>query len=285
MRVLVAVTTYAPNLDLFWAFESSLNRARWYMQQHTEAEINLIVLDFSSPQQEDFSLPSWATRLILPDYGFPDNFNIAKNVALVDDYHYLCFCNDDIILHEKFLDNAIYYLDNNPDVGFLGGASQRGVWNERLDPQKVPSPTFSFEDLNDLSRLNWEFSACVIREEALRDTGDFDRMFSPKIGLCADNDYLYRMRRMGWRTVRSEWSTFFHAKAMTQAKLRNPMDPHDPHRLRAVHWMYLKWGVDIRMGMIVKAAFHEPFNGAKLEIINDNKILLDGEEINLEVCE
>jgi hypothetical protein len=271
-------------LDLFWTAESSFSHARTYIQQYTDAEINLLVFDFSEEPERNIGLPSWATRLCLANYGFTDNFNVARNSALVYDYGYLCFFNDDVILHEKFLDNAVFYLENNPDVGFLGGSSQQGGWNEKPNPQAIPEPMFDFEDLNDLSRLNWEFSACVIRADALRDTGPMDRMFSLKIGLCADNDYLYRMRKMGWRTVRSAWSTFYHMKAMTQSKFRNPLDPNDPHRLRSIQWMSLKWGVDIRMGMISVAAFSTPFNGEEMEVIDDDTVRVGNKVYDLVKC-
>jgi hypothetical protein len=283
MKILSAVTTCSLNLSFFWTAESSFSHARTYMKESSDAEINLLVFDFSEKPQ-DIGLPSWATRLMLAGYGFADNFNVMRNIAITHSYDYLFYFNDDVILHKEFLDKAIFYLENNPDVGFLGGVSQQGGWNEQSNPQAIPEPVFDFEDLNDLSRLNWEFSACVIRTEALKDTGPMDRMFSLKVGLCCDNDYLYRMRKMGWRTIRSSWTTFFHMKAMTQSKLRDPFNPNDPHRLRAVTWMSWKWGVDIRMGWISVAAFSEPFNGEEIEIIDDNTVRIGSKIHNLPEC-
>lgn len=281
MKILCGIPTHKANEECFLAALSSFNHAREYMKKYTEVEINLLVFDFSDPQIDLMTLPSWATRLCLPNYGFCDNFNIGRNVTLVDGCDYFFFFNDDIILHEKFLDNTIFYLENNPDVGFLGGSSQQGGWKEPFNPQAIPEPIFDFEDIVSLSRLNWEFSAGCFRKEALREVGEMDPMFSPRLGLISDNDYLYRLRRLGWRTVRSSWSTFFHGKACTQSKFRDPLDPHDPHRLRGIQWMNLKWGVDIRMGGVAALAFTEPFNGKEMKIIDENTVELDGEKICL----
>jgi hypothetical protein len=286
MKILVGIPTCKANEGYFWKALSSLNRARAYMKENMDVEVNLLMFDFSDPQKDQIAtLPSWATRLCLSGYGFTDNFNVARNVALTHNYDYLCFLNDDVIIHKKFLDNGIFILENNPDIGFLGGHSQQGGWNEKYENTIPPEPILEIVDLSSLARLNWEFSACIVRAEALRETGPMDRMFSPKIGLCSDNDFLYRMRRVGWRTVRSYFSTFWHSKARSQSKLRNPMDPHDPHRLRAVRYMFLKWGVDIRDEGNKRIAFTEPFNGLPMEIIDEDRILLDNRDlINLEGC-
>jgi hypothetical protein len=276
MKILVGIPTCQANEEYFRAALSSLNRARKYLRDNEDVEVNLIVFDFTDKEYEALSGPSWSNRLYLRGYGFCDNFNVARQIALTMGYDYLCFLNDDVVIHEKFLDNGIFIFENNPDIGFLGGHSQQGGWNEPYINVTPPEPNLEIVDLSSLARLNWEFSACLVRAEALRDTGPMDRMFSPKVGLCSDNDFLYRMRRVGWRTVRSYFSTFWHSKARSQSKLRNPLDMHDPHRLRAVTWLFWKWGVDIRDEGMKALAFTEPFNGEKMEIIDENRVEIGG---------
>ncbi len=295
MRILTAVFTSDKNKDFFETCYSHYVISKSKMVSiASETILDLYVINFSIEEIEKFNLAkvnrmayyhSPNTMYVYrPNSGFCDNFNLAREMTIKGNYDYLVYMNDDAAIHEDFILNGINFLKENKDVGFAGGLSQKGGWLEDLKKLKILSPKNLIVELVNIRRLHWEFSACIIPVETLEKTGEMDSMFSPKLGLLSDNDYLLRIRRLGLRTVRNHNMTFWHGKGWSQYELRNPIG-HDPHRERAVKFFKLKWGnelSDINGPVITRTVFDKPFNG-KLLAIQDEKIVItkDG-EFNLE---
>lgn len=208
--------------------------------------------------------------------GFCQNFNMMSTVAKVGSFNYYICLNDDIRLHDTFLKNIIDRFYATKNVGFIGGTSQKGGWLENPENMLIPKPFDKLVELNSLTRLHWEYSACGFPVDVLKLVGEMDCLFSPKLGLVSDNDYLYRIRLHGLKTYRDHNVTFWHSKARSQSLLRDPWGS-DPEMQRAKYYMKLKWnyGMDDNKEKI----FERPFNGKDTVVITNDILHIVGDGV------
>lgn len=275
-KILTSIFTYDKNIWLLKDLLESYERAK------KDIDMVLVIIDFSEEPGKVEEFVGDRGLVIHNPTGFCQNFNFCREMVLAGGYD-LYFClNDDIRLHEDFFVNAIKrFIEMSSHVGFIGGTSQKGGWLEDPEDCNIPEPVDKYIYLNDIRRLHWEFSACLISNKALKLTGEMDYMFSPKLGLCADNDYLHRMSCEGIDAIRDHNVTFWHRKASTQSEFRCPWG-RDPHRIRAVRYMKIKWGVDIDSDSIHPGHSY-PFNNKEVIKESHNVIYIDGIKYDLEV--
>jgi hypothetical protein len=286
MKILTSIFTSDSNKEFFDTCVFYYKESKRNVELKNEnLVIDLLVINFSLVDMGAFNgKVSGMMYLRHPGAGFCKNFNISRDMAIQGNYDYLLCLNDDSVIHEDFIKNGIEILEKFGDIGFAGGMCQKGIWKEDLSRLRIPAPISLVTDLIDIRRLHWEFSACMIPRLVLEEVGEMDELFSPKIGLVSDNDYLLRIRNLGMRTVRNGSMTFWHSRGRSQSKIRDPFLKKDRHKERAARYMKLKWGVDIsdlNGPKIVSPIFSEPFNGKSFEVIDGNNIMVDGIKYNL----
>jgi GT2 family glycosyltransferase len=194
-----------------------------------------------------------------PEFGLCKNLNFYHDIA--KDYKWAFYLNDDAFIHEKFILNAIMLGENNSDIGFIGGVPQKAGWLANPENYEIPkADVFRIEEIEDLRKLQWEFSACLFRMETWNDAGNFDEFFDP-IGLCSDNDWLIRAQKAAWRTVRYGGCPFWHGKGVTQSRFRLP-NAYDPLKDRAAEYLKEKWNLDIYGPgeQTIESCFEKEFN-------------------------
>lgn len=242
------------------------------------------ISDFISEYRKTFDFP--LTLVWKKEQGFCQNFNMMSLVGKVSQAKYYICLNDDIRLHPDFVKNILNRAENlrwtGGGIGFIGGTSQKGGWLESVEDTRIPEPVNKVVMLKDLKRLHWEFSACLIPIDVIKKVGEMDHLFSPRLGLVSDNDYLHRMRLHKYATVRDHNATFWHSKAQSQSKLRDPWGS-DPHMKRARFYMRLKWGYDMEGDS--NGIYDRPFNGNDIFVITNDILHIVGNGVyNLKDC-
>lgn len=284
MKILASVFTSQKNKEYFDVCREHYEKSKEKTLRRSGLVIDLQIIDFSQFDIGKFGDEiAGAMYVRRPGKGFCHNFNLARNTAIQGKYDFLIYMNDDVAIHEDFIKNSLSFLEQNKGVGFSGGTSQLGGWKEDLQFLEIPEPKEEYTPLDDIRRLHWEFSSCMIPVPVLDKIGEMDNLYSPLLGLCCDNDYLLRIRLLNYSTVRNGMATFWHSKARTQSEFRNPLSK-DVHRERAVRYLKLKWGNDIRElngPKVIHPVFKTPFNGRKVEIIDQDNIIISGKAYNL----
>ena len=294
MNVLSAVFTSTENARFFENFFKSYLEAEKNMRGVKNN--GLLVVDFSSGNSviqdkiEEIRKTSTNFNLIyyrhIPNNGFCDNFDYTIKFSKELEPDCVFFFNDDIIISDVFMKNGVdsFKTSYNTDTAhFIGGVPQLGGWMEEIENMKMPKSIDKIQFINPYKRLNWEFSACVFRTEVLYRIGYMDKMYSSKIGLNADNDYLIRMQRKNYRCIRDYSMRFLHSKAATQGRIRDAwkiMNGTDVHTLRAMNYLRLKWGFDTDPTKNYEP-YKIPFNGKKCEVLDINTIKIGDEIIKL----
>jgi hypothetical protein len=201
-----------------------------------------------------------------PSAGFCDNFNYVMDEAQLYDYDVLFEINDDSMVHNSFISNALDFFAYHRNHVFLGGVPQEtGGWNEPIKKCYLPVPENRTDKIENFTRLWWEMSACALNMEKIG-SERFDSTFDNYMGVCGDNDFLLRLaQRFPDQLIRNWNMRFWHARGVTQSKFgRDPRLPIDLHKIEAVKYFSDKWGVDISdMGKVVTVdqCYKNPFNG------------------------
>lgn len=108
---------------------------------------------------------------------------------------------------------------------------------------KIPEPNSDVYPILDFKRLWWEFSACILRVEAVEEAGYFDTYGDPT-GYCCDNAYLLMMKKAGWSVWHSGLMPFAHHRGLSQQEHRLP-GGNDPIRDKMVDYLKQEYGIDI----------------------------------------
>ena len=293
MNVLSSVFTSTENVKFFENFLRSYLKAERNMRDVKNN--GLLVVDFSSGNSviqdkiEEIRKTSINFNLIyyrqLPGNGFCDNFDYTIKFSKELEPDCVFFFNDDVIISDTFMKNGTdsFKTSYNTDTAhFIGGVPQLGGWMEEIENLTMPKSIDKVQFIDPYKRLNWEFSAFCIKTDALYRIGGLDHLYSPRIGLNADNDFLIRMQRKNYRIIRDYSMRFLHSKAQTQGKIRKAFEimlGQDIHMIRASIYMRLKWGKDTLGNG--KEWYKVPFGGKKCEVLDINTIKIGDEIIGL----
>jgi hypothetical protein len=241
----IVITTCSVNLEYF---EKCVEHAYHSAKQCTNLRIGIHVIDFS--QETNTVIEDYINTLSFdvnyykrPQAGLCSNLNFA--FEKLNKRKYIIYLNDDAFVHPNFVENAIMIMENNMDIGFAGGVQQKGGWLESIDDYTIPVPDlFKIDDIVDLRVLQWEFSACIYRVQAIKEAGEKDVFFDPT-GYLSDNEWLIRVQQEQWRTIRYGGMTYWHGKGITQSRYRQPWSGIDTIRERGIAYIKEKWGVNL----------------------------------------
>lgn len=120
---------------------------------------------------------------------------------------YIAILNDDIVVTRGWLTRLIRYLDEDRSIGLIG-ASTDSAGNEAMIERKLAGIAelqqfafeFYWENLGTLFPLRTVAMFClVIPKRVVAEVGPLDETFS--IGMFEDDDYSYRVRLKGLKTL------------------------------------------------------------------------------------
>ena len=175
---------------------------------------------------------AWARVVALPrNVGFAAGNNAA--VPLARGRH-LCFLNNDTAVLRDGFETCVRYLDSHPDVGVVGpqllhpdGRKQNSIHNfptllgeliprgvlETLRPHRYPSKRFAHAAPLDVEAI---LGACMFaRREVLEQVGGLPEDY---FFFLEETDWLYRVRRCGWRVVHHPGAQLIHIHGATTKK-------------------------------------------------------------------
>jgi GT2 family glycosyltransferase len=227
--------------DLALACLASIERTVRGRRDAARIETRTIVVDNGS---NDGTLDAvrerfpWAEVVALPrNRGFAAGSNAG--IARARGGRHVALLNNDTIVLPDALEACVRHLDENPEVGAVGpllvhpdGRPQRTVHGyptllgeivpagvlETLAPRRHPSHRRGDTEPFEVEAVR---GAClVIRREALDQTGPLaeDYFF-----FLEETDWLYRMRRAGWRVAHLPSARIVHVQGATSKK-RLPLE-------------------------------------------------------------
>jgi len=138
--------------------------------------------------------PAW-NEGILESFKFDENIN------------YVLVSNNDVIYHPETINNLIKSLDKHPDWGMATACNQRAIL---ADPQAIKTMEIPAEQFND----GPDFACFMIRKSAYEKIGGFDENFIK--GFFEDNDYHYRMEKLGIPAMSTTLAPYYHFGSRTQ---------------------------------------------------------------------
>jgi len=259
--VSVVITTRSRNLPYYAVGYPSVLDNRGDFSLHT------VVTDFSGHREMALEalVPADHVYTHRPGAGFCSNVNTGMFIALGIGADYFGHVNDDARLPPDFFQNAIKTLEMAPDVGFVGGVQQ--ITDEVcISPERFASWPIqegvrgARDEIDDLLGRWGDFSAWLVKREVLLAVGELDEAFDP-VGIMADNDWIWRIRRAGYRAFRDYGMPYVHAKGVTQRPLR-PEWPNDSVGNANAVYFRKKWGTEPREAL-KEARFADPFGGVQ----------------------
>lgn len=256
--LIVGVTTCDKNTEYFKLCYESL------LRQEGNFNIKIVVIDFSeNPSEgivEEMGLGP-ATYVFRPKAGFCSNLNYLFSLALLAGFDYVGYVNDDVILPGDFFKNGVELVSALPVRSFVAGVQQEtnevSIPPVELAKMDFPKPEKMFQKIETLQGKWGDFSAWVTSVDLIKAVGNMDEAFDP-VGLIADNDYLWRIRRLDCAPIRSYMMPYLHAKGVTQRSYR-PNFPYDAVGVENRTYFKEKWGTDPYSGLRT-APFEQPFN-------------------------
>lgn len=268
-KVLFLVTTYDPNVKFFKKCMEHVERARDFLYKRNDrVTVDIMIVDFGKGTKIDKYLEKASFPFLYfqrPDKSMTENVNLGIGRAVEKGYDFFVYSNDDITIHEEWFANAIDFMQNNKDAGFVGTTYPAMGWLMDIEDMEIPEPINKKEKIENFVRLYWEFSCCMMRVETLEKVGFMDERIGGKPGFASDNDYLLRIKKAGWENYRSYMLTAWHAKGITQRHYRHPGMKEDPIKEQANEYLWRKWGLDITDQNAItreEDTFKIPFNGA-----------------------
>lgn len=182
---------------------------------------------------------NWVTN-----YGVSHQWNKGIKAAIEDGCDRILVSNDDIVLGKDAIRNMSARLDDE-DVVVATGYDYR----DSVSAEDVKDLFIKSNDEDDCP----EFCCFMIRPDTIDKIGWFDENFRP--AYFEDNDYHYRVKLSGYKSLRLYNSPIVHIGSVTQN-----MDGRDtvcvPEQFRQNRLYYeLKWG-----GWPGSERFTTPFN-------------------------
>ena len=233
------------------------------LEQDTGRKIVTVVLDFSGESDRFLFLGERCLYVDRKGCGFCSNINYGIGIAALVGADYYLYLNDDVILPKHFVDTAIDIL-GDLDTGFVSGVQQvcenDKIGIEEFKKLEMPKSIPAMVEIDDLQGKWGDFSAWMMRLQTIMDVGSMDCYFDP-VGIIADNDYLLRIRKRGYKAYRNYAMSYLHAKGVTQREYR-PGWPQDDVLKRARLYYAQKWGVDPYTGR-TEQIYEREFNSKK----------------------
>jgi GT2 family glycosyltransferase len=221
------------------------------LAQDCNERIVATVVDFSNqPDKFEFAQhkANYSNR---EGCGFCSNVNYGMGMATLLGAEYYLYINDDVRLPVHFVRRGIETLQCN-DVGFVSGVQQTTdlvqIPANCLKDLHFPNGADVTVPIDDLMGKWGDFSAWIARTDVMIKVGGMDMFYDP-VGIIADNDYVLRLRKAGFRPARDYGMMYLHAKGVTQREHR-PGWPNDEVLNRARTYFRQKWGVDPYTGNI-----------------------------------
>jgi hypothetical protein len=189
--------------------------------------------------------------------------SISCNIFIVDNGGIVRELRDSIVTHKPVTNLGVagswnYFIDNVPDVRLitnddiifdLYAVEQMLVTlahNRREGISNIVSP----------ENLGSPFSCFLLPTEVIEKVGRFDEWISPKYAYFEDNDYSYRMSKVGIGISKAEKAFVIHGGSSTIRHFdkQKEKEHHDRFRLARNHYIK-KWG-----GEPGQELFETPFN-------------------------
>lgn len=156
----------------------------------------------------------------------------------------IAFLNDDTTLSPFMLERMAGYLRNRDDVGVVTGKSSDAI-GSKFDP-------------DDICEEKPDYACFMIKDDAFETIGSFDENFVP--AYFEDNDYHYRTKLAGLRSVRLNEARFVHEGSATQnMDPRNPVVPSKRFEKNRDYYIE-KWG-----NIPGKEIYSTPFNMSEVD--------------------
>lgn len=261
-KLLLNITTCDKNISYLKNLIDSL------MENTFKIPTVILILDYSKNSEavtkflEPLNIEKENLKFIYlhrPDSGFCRNINTTIALAYLTDVKYVGHMNDDIIISENTINKLLNRIKN--DIVFCSGVQQEGsevqISSEDLKKIKFPKNEDRIEVIKDTKGKWGDFSLWIAKQEVLRKVGKLDEAFDP-VGILADNDMLFRLRKTGYKAVRDYNVRYLHAKGVTQRTYREGF-PKDKVLMKARIHFFNKWNMDVYSGDEGNS-FEFPFN-------------------------
>lgn len=219
----------------------------------TEAAREILVLDNCSNDGSDVIVQQWCNRKKRTKYhrfdankGFARAMNWGIEHSSGDS---ICLLNADVLLDNNYIEECVKVLENNKDVGMVGGVLYRLVKGEKtliIDSLglglhrtryhddicagvKVETPVQQTGSPFGIGGCAPVYSRKMIADIS-RDEAPFLEMFE---SYCEDLDLAWRARKRGWRAVCTSKTKAWHVRegSVTNRHLRR-IARHRNHRNR-----------------------------------------------------
>jgi GT2 family glycosyltransferase len=205
----------------------------------TSYPFKLIIVDNDSRDGTDRYCQDQQIECIrnVPRRGVSASWNQGIRRALADpECGYIFVPNNDVIFHEKTIDNLIRFLDKTDYLMATGNNCNGHIALEQL--KDLNPPDFDEHDLQPIT--NWreegpDFSCFMITPKTIEKVGFFDENFE---AFCEDNDFHYRIWLAGGHARRISTAPYFHYGSMTLAE--NP--GLGVSTARSMPYFLKKWG-------------------------------------------
>lgn len=184
--------------------------------RHTSVPFELVLVDNGSTDGtgEYFDTISGAKVIKNKEnLGFAKGCNQGVESSSGD---YVLLLNNDTIVTENWLDNLIYCMEGNPEIGLVGpvsnfvaGEQQIEVpYGSSIEEMQVFARQFNRRDTSKYVETNHLIGFCLlIRRSVIERVGLLDERFG--LGNFEDNDYCTRAMLAGFKLVRAG-DTFIH---------------------------------------------------------------------------
>lgn len=181
-----------------WNIERILRSVMQYIPDSKE----IVLVDSASTDRTIEIASNFSIRII----GLKPNQRLTAAAGRYAGYlntngEYVLFLDGDVELLEKWHEHAIEILDNNPDIGMVGGKyiNVPKTGDKQPDLKRVEPP--NFKDV-----FHSGGAAAVYRREVLDKTGSF----SPHIYSDEEPALAVRIRNCGYRVVRLDYPSVLH---------------------------------------------------------------------------
>lgn len=194
---------------------------------YPEDKIETIIIDNHSTDETYKGIKKqfgWVNFVRLDkNFGFAKAVNVGIKMAKGK---YLLISNNDVIFEKRYLINLVNFLQENPDVGIVGGKVYYKHPQEKIS---FAAARFNFytgllrlhKASNKISTSDW-IPACnmLIKREVLTNIGNFDEEF---FFYFEDLDLCLRAKKAGYKIIYYPKATLWHGEGVS-------INQEDPRR-------------------------------------------------------
>jgi len=191
-----------------------------------------------------------------PGKGVSASWNQGIRRALEDpECEYIFVPNNDVVFHEKTIDNLIRFIDKTGYAMVTGNNRNGYIGLDQLKDENPPD--FDEQDLQPITEWRGEgpdFSCFLITPRTIEKIGYFDENIR---AFCEDNDFHRRIWLAGEHARRISTAPYFHYGSMTLAE--NP--GLGVSTAQSMPYFVEKWGTSTEHAMD-GGGFQNPYNDA-----------------------